>query len=353
MVKTKTKDYGKYFFILLLVVMIILVFFIIKPFITAILTSGVIAYVFYPLYKFLHKRLKNRHLAALLIVVLVILVITIPLYFTLNAVSKEARINYLLLKQKIISGNIFGVDCDVSDIALCRVSNYIEDVLKDPHTRYYIETGAQRITEYIINSASHFLLSLPLTILNFFIMVVLIFYLLIDGELLLSKFMGLFPLRKKHQLKLFKKFKEAIGAVVYGYIVIAVIEGIIAAIGFYLAGISAPILWGVVIALLALIPFIGPAFIWIPAFFIKLFLGANLQAIIVFVIGIILVFIDSLLKPKVIGDRARIHPVLILLGVVGGLMIFGFIGVVIGPVILTLLVTLLKIYKEEKIITIA
>ena len=93
--------------------------------------------------------------------------------------------------------------------------------------------------------------------------------------------------------------------------------------------------------------------IWIPAFLIKLFLGANLQAIIVFVTGIILMFIDSLLKPKVIGNRARIHPVLILLGVVGGLMIFGFIGVVIGPVILTLLVTLLKIYKEEKIITIA
>ena len=79
-----------------------------------------------------------------------------------------ARINYLLVKQKIISGDIFGVDCDVSGTVLCKLSNYIENVVRDPHTRYYIETGTQRVTEYIVDSASSFLFSIPLTILNFF-----------------------------------------------------------------------------------------------------------------------------------------------------------------------------------------
>ena len=133
--------------------------------------------------------------------------------------------------------------------------------------------------------------------------------------------------------------------------VIAVIEGIIMVIGFYLADVAAPILWGAVITLLAFIPFIGPSVVWVPAILIKISAGDGLQAIIILIVGIILFFIDTILKPIVIGDRAKIHPILILLGVVGGIMMFGAIGVVIGPVVITLFITLVNIQKEEKIIT--
>ncbi len=329
--------------------MLVLVFFILRPFMTAILFSIVITYIFYPLCRFLNRRLKNKNLSALIVVIVVILVVTLPLFFTLNAVSREARINYLLIKQKITSGKIFDVECKVNNAQWCRLTNNIEGLLQDPHTRYYLETGIQRITEYLVNNTSKFLLSIPLTVLNFFIVVLLIFYLSRDGESFLNKFMDLSPLRRGHQLRIIGKFKEVIRAVVYGHIIIAIMGGIITVIGFYLANVAAPILWGLVVILLAFIPFIGPPVVWIPAFLIKFSEGATLQAVIILVVGIILIFTDYFLKPKVVGDRAKIHPVLVLFGAVGGLMIFGFIGVLVGPVVIALLVTLLQIYKEEHI----
>ena len=350
MTKIKAEDYGKYFFILLLVIFLILTFFVVRPFITAILASVIIAYVFNPACKFLKRRM-SKHLAALIVVILIIIVITLPVYFTLNAISREARINYLLLKQKIISGNVFGLDCSNDNGTLCSISGYIETILKDPHTRYYVETGVQRVTEHIVNSTSNFLISLPLTLLNFIVMVLLIFFFLRDGTLLLNKFTGVLPLKIKHQKKLIERLKEAVRAIVYGYIVIAVIEGIITITGFYLADVAAPMLWGAVISLLAFIPFIGPPVVWVPVILTKISAGASLQAVIVIIVGIILFFIDTILKPIVIGDRAKIHPVLVMLGVVGGVIIFGAIGIVIGPVVITLFITLLNIQKEEKIVT--
>jgi len=329
--------------------MLVLVFFILRPFMTAILFSIVVTYIFYPFYRFLNKRLKNKNLSALIVVILVILVITLPLFFTLNAVSREARINYLLIKQKITSGKIFDVQCKASDAQLCKLITSVEGIMQDPHTRYYLETGIQRITEYLVNNTSNFLLSIPLTVLNFFVVILLIFYLSRDGESLLNKFMDLSPLRRGHQLRIIGKFKEVIRAVVYGHIIIAIIGGIITVIGFYLANVAAPILWGLVVILLAFIPFIGPPVVWIPAFLIKISEGANLQATIILIVGVILMFTDYFLKPKVVGDRAKIHPVLVLFGAIGGLMIFGFIGVLVGPVVIALLVTLLQIYKEEHI----
>ncbi len=143
---------------------------------------------------------------------------------------------------------------------------------------------------------------------------------------------------------------------IYGYVVVALIQGLLGAFGFFIFGIHSPIFWGIVMTITALIPFIGTAIVWLPFALIKLFNGilANntneiIGGILFILYGTIIISgIDNVLRPKIIGDKAKVHPILILVGVLGGLSLFGFIGVVIGPLILALFVAFLTAYEENK-----
>ena len=145
-------------------------------------------------------------------------------------------------------------------------------------------------------------------------------------------------------------------AVIYGSLIIAIIQGMLGGIGFWVVGLPSPLIWAIVMIFAALIPYIGSSIIWFPAALILIFSGyvdsepiliikgAGLILYGTFIIGLI----DNILKPKIIGDKGGLHPVLVLLGVIGGLNLLGFIGIIIGPIILAMLVTFIKIYEEEK-----
>jgi len=145
-------------------------------------------------------------------------------------------------------------------------------------------------------------------------------------------------------------------AVFYGNIFVAIIQGILGGVGFFVLGVESPVLWGFVMILFALIPYFGTAIIWLPAALNLLFKGYlendasyTARGIILIVYGILVISsIDNILKPRLIGSKAQVHPVLVLLGVLGGLSLFGFIGLILGPVMLALLMTFVDIYEEEK-----
>ena len=145
-------------------------------------------------------------------------------------------------------------------------------------------------------------------------------------------------------------------AIVYGSIVVALIQGTLGGIGFWIVGIPSPILWGILMSLFALIPMVGTGIIWVPA---SLGMAAYgylsgdtvmvWKAIGLFIYGVFVIAgIDNVLKPKIIGERAHVHPVIILLGVLGGLKFFGIVGFAVGPLILAIFITFLEIYEYEK-----
>jgi len=182
------------------------------------------------------------------------------------------------------------------------------------------------------------------------------FFLFRDGEIFIDKIERIMPLKDKYRKHVFKRLNNMAYAVIYGTIIIAIIQGTLGGIGFLIFGLSSPLLWGVVMMFAALIPYIGSSIIWFPASLILIFSGyLNLETTLI-IKGILLMLygifvvgtIDNILKPKIIGDKGGLHPVLVLLGVVGGLSFIGFIGVIIGPIILAMLVTFIKIYEEEK-----
>jgi predicted PurR-regulated permease PerM len=164
------------------------------------------------------------------------------------------------------------------------------------------------------------------------------------------------PMSKAHSEKMIKQFNDIISATIYGAIVIAIIQGILAGIGYFIFGVSSPLVFGLLTLISAFIPFVGAALVWFPvsvSMFVSGFLVGD-NAVMMKAGGLFLFCalvvstIDNFLRPKLVGEKAKVHPLVILLGVFGGLAFFGFVGIIIGPLILTLFMASLKIYQQEK-----
>jgi predicted PurR-regulated permease PerM len=332
---------------LFLVVLLALAVFIIKPYLTPLFTSIILAYIFYPIYRWLNKRIKNKSLSAAIVSILIILLVLIPVSFLVLQISKEANVSYLLFKQKFSSGNLLDIKCEDESL-YCSIMNDLKSYFKRPTTRFYIEDGIKKVTTYVAESAVNFVVSLPKIIINIFITFFMIFFLLKDGDSIVDKIKKILPVRNKYKKRIFNQLRDVTWALVYGIFVIAIIEGIIGGIAFRLFNVSAPILWGIAIIILAVLPMIGASVIIVPFVLIKLFTGDIPSAIGILIAGIIIGAIDMFLRPKIIGDRAQVHPILILLGVLGGLSFFGMVGIFIGPLILALLAPVLHIIREMK-----
>ncbi len=353
----KSRDYVGYLFVILLILMIYISYLIIKPFVAALLVSMVLAYIFYPLHIRLNKRLKRKNVSAFIISVLIILLLTMPFLFILNSLTKESQFVYIRTKQMFTTGDILNIGCAPDDESkICSVSNWVGEFVRQPNVRYHLEDSIRKITASVSEKASQFVFSIPTILLNIFVAFFTTFYFFRDGKEIMEKVKNLLPLKLHHRKQMLQQLDETTYAVIYGSLLIAAVQGAVGAIGFYLFGVSSPITWGILMAIFALVPFIGTAFVWLPVSTLIIVQGfsINSQSTVLRGIGL-LVFsalvvasMDNLLKPYLIGRKAKMHPVLVLLGALGGIAFFGFIGFIIGPLILAILVTLLEIYEKEK-----
>lgn len=331
-----------------------LAFLTVKPFLSAILAGAVVAYVFYPLYRLVNRFLKNKNLSAFLVSVFIILVITVPAVALVDNIASEARFFYLRAKQRLATGNIFDIQC--TEGHACAFVEKLKDVISAPTFRSYLEEAISRFSNFILNEASELVFALPRLFLNMFITFFVTFYLFKDGPRLIERLRRILPIKPKFQREVFKKIDQIVYAVIYGSIIIALIQGSLGAIAFFVAGISSPLLWGILMSIFALIPFMGTAVLWAPASIFLMIDGLSNGNIGVLLRGVgLLIFgafvistIDNILKPRLIGAKAEVHPVLVLVGVLGGLVFLGFVGFIIGPLILALFMAFLEIYEKEK-----
>lgn len=347
--------YRKIIFSIIFLALIIVSFMIIKPFLTAILAGIIFSYIFYPLYLRIYKKIANKNVASLITSSLVILMIILTLFFLLNTVSKEAYTTYLLSKQKVVSGQFIS-ECQPADKSICKSLNYFADKANDPRVKYYFDTTVEGITTKITESSSNILFSIPIFLLDIFIILFVMFFLLKDGEVFVDKVERIMPLKGEYREHVFKKLNDMAYAVIYGSIIIAIIQGTLAGFGFFIFGLPSPLLWGTVMMFASLIPYIGSSIVWFPASLMLIFDGyLNLETSMIIKGALLILYgifvvgtIDNILKPKLIGSKGGLHPVLVLLGVVGGLKFLGVVGVIVGPIILAMLVTFINIYEEEK-----
>ncbi len=326
------KQLNEYFNYALLILFLYISFLVVKPFISVIILSLVLAYMVYPLQKILRKKLSETISATILTIALV-LIILIPILILGNALLDQASKLYISTNQDTFE-------------ELLNTLN----ISKTPQIQYHLNQITKNVTSFLISWLASFILSIPNLIINFFIALVVIFFGLKDGSKIVSKIIELFPIKENYKKLFVNKITFTIESLFYGTLALSLIEGIVATIGFYFLGVSNPLIWGLAIIITAILPAIGATFVWLPIALIAFIQGNTTQAIFIALFGSIVLstLIDTFLRAKILGYRAKIHPLIIIIGVLGGVAAFGITGIIIGPLILSLLEQIISIYLEIK-----
>lgn len=328
-----------YFLLTVLAGTFVLVFFIFRPFLYALLLAAVSAAVFQPLYqKIIGYARGRRGLAALATILIIIIFIFAPLIFLGTQIFQEARQLYAVLTENNNTDAVFDIFRDLID----GVQKYFPGAQDfSININQYLKQGIG----WLLSHLGSVFAGLAKTAMGAFIFLLALYYLLKDGQKLKTALVALSPLSDADDEEISKKLETAIDSIIKGNLLVAVIQGILTAVGFLIFGVPNAILWGSVAAIAALIPGIGTALVILPAIIFLYFTSGYFPALGLFVWGIAAVgLVDNFLAPKLVSRGTQLHPLIILLSVLGGLEFFGPIGFLLGPLAITLFFALLDIY---------
>ena len=208
--------------------------------------------------------------------------------------------------------------------------------------------GAKRIFEQIAASGGMALLGAIGTVLSFTVMLFVLFFIIRDGKVMARAIIGLVPLAPSRRDELRERLEAVTHAVVLGTVVTAAVQGLLLGTGFAVVGLPAPVVFGVMGAVLSVVPLGGTALVWVPAVVALLVQGRYGAAIVVAVFGVIVSSVDNFLKPLLISGRAFVPTLAVFIGVIGGLAAFGMIGLFLGPVVIALVLALVSFAQEPQ-----
>ncbi len=351
----KREGFVRVVFFLLFVALALLSLYIIRDFVQALIAGAVMAYVFHPVYERVNGWLKRPVLTSLLVCALTIVILLIPIAFVVDNAATEARFIYVKTLQVLKSGELIEGQCQPSESWLCRTFATASTFIENQQVNVYMQDAVSKATTFIITGVTNILFALPSIVISVLIAFFTMFYLLIDGPHAVERIRGLLPVNKAHQAHITRKLGEVTHALIYGSLIIALLQGLLTGLGFWAVGINSPVLWGAITAVLALVPLLGTGLVWGPASIYMILLGLSqgdpvlaYKGVGLLVYGALVVGLaDNFLRPHIVGNRTGIHPVLVLVGVLGGIATFGIVGFVIGPLVIALLKSIVTIYETE------
>lgn len=334
-------------FLLFLLIVTLGFLLILKPFFGTIFWACAITVIFYPLHQRLLKRLNGRaNTTALVSLCACILIVVLPVTLLVSSVISEGANFY----NKLEAGEV-------------NPAQYIEQVraafpaLQQTLDRFGVDfakvkEGVLSITMSSGKWAAQNALSIGQNtfklLLNICLMLYLTFFLLRDGNYLLELLIRALPLGDARERMLFAKFGEVTRATIKGNLVIAVIQGTLGGLIFWMLGIPGALLWGVVMAVLSLIPAVGPAIVWVPVSIYLFATGDNVKGIILVAFGAgVIGLVDNILRPILVGRDTKLPDYIVLLSTLGGLGLFGINGFVIGPLVAALFIAFWGIFIRE------
>ncbi len=296
--------------------------------------------MFGPVHRWFQARCKGRnHLAAGLTTVTIILIFLVPLLLILLQAASESVDIYR---------NIRSYDVDLKKLAetASEFGGRIGLQLDTAEIEEKISSNLQEILTPLALGTGQFLLNLSL---GLFVMIVSLYYFLADGPEMIRAVMRLSPLDDKYEDQLAGQFADISRTVVIATLLSAFVQGILAGVGFYFAGVGSVFLLMVLTMLLAMVPFIGAAAVWAPVcLWLYFFDGQLLPAVLLAVYGVVIVSMaDNVIKPLVLHGRSNLHPLLALLSVLGGVTALGPIGIFVGPMVVVFLQTVLNMLHTE------
>lgn len=335
-----------WFFLALFLVSAFLLGWLFWPFISVIVLAAVVTGIFSPVYNFFNKRKINPLFSSLLTCTLIFIILFIPTFLFVGILSKEAYGLYLMAKGGVISDQIKMLleSSRIVDRANLILANFDIVITGEELNKTVSELG-KVVGLFLFQQASSIASNVLKFIVYFFFMLLVVYYLLMDGDRLISFIIELSPLPDDQDEKLFQKFKDMAGAVLVGNGLCGMIQGVLGGIVFSLFGLKSAFLWGVIMSLLAFLPIVGIGAVFIPAA-VYFILKGRIAAGIFFVVFYIILSgtIEYLLKPRLVGQRVKMHTLLVFFSIIGGLKLFGILGIIYGPLVATAFLTLTDIY---------
>jgi predicted PurR-regulated permease PerM len=216
------------------------------------------------------------------------------------------------------------------------------------HVQEWVVEGAQRLFQQLATYGGVAFLGAVGTVLSFTVMLFILFFIIRDGRAIARLGAALVPLPPERREDLAARIASVTRAVVRGTVVTAIVQGCLTGIGFAAVGLPAPVVFGVLAALLSVVPFGGTALVWAPAVVVLLAQGRYTQAVILIVFGAVISSVDNFLKPMLISGRTVLPTLAVFIGVLGGLAAFGMIGLFLGPVVIALVLALIEFSKERR-----
>ena len=334
-------------FVLLLVLAVSLLFLaVIWPFLKPLLLGALFAGLCTPLHGWITRLLRGRKsLAALLTLLILFLLVAGPLSAFVSVVVRQAVgvSNEAIpwVQQHLGTASAFNAH-DWLVRRFPALARYVpeQDQIAADAARIAKATGA-----FLVASATQVTARTATFLLNLFIMFYAMFFFLRDGREILEKIFYYTPLNHEDEVRVVKGLVSVTRATIRGTLLIGALQGLLAGIGFWVAGIGGAAFWGTIMAVLSVVPGIGAALIWVPAVIYLFIIGHSLAATLLLIwcaagVGTI----DNMLRPKLVGKDAKMPDLLILLGTLGGIFFFGPIGFIIGPLVCGLFLTVWDIY---------
>lgn len=319
---------------------------ILRPFLGVIAGSAVIAVAFYPVHRRLVAATDRPSLSALLATAVVVVTIAIPV----GLIIAIAVDQFLSLKRYVEETSTRGIDLTAVEPARRAWEWLIVTARLDPQTvADRIAQSANDLAGLAAESALRIATNLTGVIIAFVFGVFTLFFLFRDGARLVDRIPDYLPLQRTQSEGVLLHIRDVINASVYGILVIGVIQGLLLGLAFWMLGIGSPAFWGVVTVFTGVIPMVGAAAIWLPGALYLLFTGAWIKALILVVLGTALISaVDNFLRPILVGGRAGLSELVIFFSVLGGLQVFGMLGIVIGPIVFATAGALLQVLRANE-----
>jgi len=322
---------------LIVIFLVVLSFFLLKPILLSIVVALILAFVFSPLYDYFFRKLKSENLSAFLVCILLVLLIILPMWFLTPIVIDQSFKVFLASQQmdfvtplKTIFPDLFASEAFSTEIGSI------------------IHSFVTKVTNSLVNILSQLILNFPTLFLQFIVVFFTFFFVLRDKEIFIDYIKSLLPFSKEIENKLFKSSKDITASVIYGQVIVGILQGLAVGIGFLIFKVPNALFLTLLACLAGIFPIIGTTIIWAPVVIYLLIAGNTFPAFGVAIFGLISSSLDNLIRPIIVAKRARMHSSLILIGMIGGLFLFGILGFILGPLILAYLLIILEIYRNKK-----
>jgi len=316
-----------------------------QPFVNVLAWAIVLVVVFHPVHRRLLARTKRPATSALLSSLLVIFVILAPL--TLVSLIVFNQISGIAQSLQSNGGGLSLQDSPVIGPALKWLGQYVD--LNQALSQEAIVERIKGMSGTIAGRTLGFVGGVFGALVQVFFVIFTMYYLFRDGDRIAKALPDVLPLERKQSAVILERTRSVISASLYGVLVIAIIQGTLGGVAFWALGIPSAIVWAVVMVFLSMIPMAGSFIVWVPAAIYLAATGHWGKAILLAAWGALVIgTVDNLLRPKLVGEKTKLHELFIFFSVLGGLHVFGVVGIVLGPVVLAITLGLLDVFRQAE-----